>query len=376
MSQVLRSHMSDFGFTHSEIARRSARLNAATAYRVVEGDTANPSLKSVTGIVEAAALTDADAGVLYRRLAGHQAQPKRHVHPEGVRTHADAARMTKDALDQGRIRDAAYGVMSMFELAADAAERADAYEQAGIVYMGLGRWDEAQANLEAADALVVGNIDDPDLAAPVLNRKLTLMTNIGSLMAKRGNASWALLFGRTVAQHPRATPNNRGWGLLVMGEAALALNDPGAVGHLERALATFTACADTQDPRARTQAEGNVRWSLLHVRYAQARFMGASAEALADLEAEWSDLDPEASAMAGLFHALCLESVRRRQLKLRDLRARARRHGLGEIAQRASAALALALMLLGLGIPAMQGLDAGVAEVPTHERGNTGGKST
>ena len=47
-------------------SRRATKLNQATTYRVVEGETQNPSLNSLTGIIEAISLTDADAGVLYR----------------------------------------------------------------------------------------------------------------------------------------------------------------------------------------------------------------------------------------------------------------------------------------------------------------------
>ena len=46
MSDILRSHIKDFGFTHTEIARRASKLNQATTYRVVEGETQNPSLNS------------------------------------------------------------------------------------------------------------------------------------------------------------------------------------------------------------------------------------------------------------------------------------------------------------------------------------------
>ena len=36
MSNVLRTHINDFGFSHSEISRRATKLNQATTYRVVE----------------------------------------------------------------------------------------------------------------------------------------------------------------------------------------------------------------------------------------------------------------------------------------------------------------------------------------------------
>ncbi len=370
MSDVLRQHIKDFGFTHSEIARRAVRLNQATAYRIVEGETTNPSLKSVTGIVEATALTDADAGVLYRRVVGNKAVPKRHAPPKGVENHQDAALYTKNALDSGQIRDAAYGVMAMFDMANDDAEIADAYEQAGIVYMGLGRWEEAQANLEAADSLIPGNIHDPTLSHDILNRKLTLMTNIGSLMAKRGNASWAMMFGQNVVTHPNTSLVNRGWGHLVMGEAALALEAfADAQTHFQDALSCFgdllveaeglpegDPCGDKEQSRAYgarlraiSQAEGNQRWARIHLVFSRARCGSHDdVERLADLEAEWTALDPEASAMAGLLNATCMQNEKRRDLKLRDIQARAKRHGLGEIAQRAKLLLGAALFLLAM----------------------------
>ena len=68
MSDVLREHITVFGFSHSEIARRATKLNQATAYRVVEGETINPSLNSLTGIIEAITLTD--CAVRGRRARG------------------------------------------------------------------------------------------------------------------------------------------------------------------------------------------------------------------------------------------------------------------------------------------------------------------
>ena len=405
MSEVLRQHIKDFGFTHTEIARRAARLNQATAYRVVEGETTNPSLNSVTGIVEATALTDADAGVLYRKVAGGKAVPKRHAPPTGVDNHDDAALYTKNALDSGKIRDAAYGVMAMFDLATDDNQIADAYEQAGIVYMGLGRWEEAQANFEAADTLIPGNIHSGSLPEDVLNRKLTLMTNIGSLMAKRGNPSWAMMFGQNVVNHPKAYRVNQGWGHLVMGEAALALEAyPDASQHFQDALVCFQHLlndaekmpeGNSEEPvelsqarsRSISQAQGNLRWARIHQLFSQARCGSpADAETLADLEAEWTALDPEASAMAGLFHALCLQSEKRRELKLQDIQARARRRGLGEIAQRARLLLGMAIFLVAMATSAgfqstgldtqssesVQSLDTPANTIDSLARGNTG----
>ena len=38
-----------------------------------------PSLNSLTGIIEAISLTDADAGVLYRKMGLHSAKPRLYV---------------------------------------------------------------------------------------------------------------------------------------------------------------------------------------------------------------------------------------------------------------------------------------------------------
>ena len=56
-------------------------------------------------------------------------------------------------------------------------------------------------------------------------------------MVKRGNGSWALLFGRSVVEHPKVSSVNRGWGQLVLGEASLSLHNPaGAEAAFSAAL--------------------------------------------------------------------------------------------------------------------------------------------
>ena len=91
--------------------------------------------------------------------------------------------------------------------------------------MGLGRWEEAQVNFEAADAALQANVNDPNCGIDLVHRKHTLMTNIGHLMVKRGNVSWGLLFGREVVSHPRVSEYNKGWAYLVIGEAELGLGN-------------------------------------------------------------------------------------------------------------------------------------------------------
>ena len=51
-------------------------------------------------------------------------------------------------------------------------ELATTYEQAGIVYMGMGRWEEAQANFESADRHIPEDIDHPDTPQDIVNKKL------------------------------------------------------------------------------------------------------------------------------------------------------------------------------------------------------------
>ncbi len=223
MSNVLRAHINDFGFSHSEISRRATKLNQATTYRVVEGETQNPSLNSLTGIIEAISLTDADAGVLYRKMGLNSAKPRLYVLQESELTFECALRETQDFLDTGHLRDAAHRVMMMFDLASNDIELSTTYEQAGIIYMGMGRWEEAQANLEAADRHIPEDIDHPNTPQDIVNKKHTLMTNIGSLMVKRGNHSWANLFATAILNHPRVSELNRGWAHLVLGTARMSM---------------------------------------------------------------------------------------------------------------------------------------------------------
>ncbi|MEC8382066.1 MAG: hypothetical protein VXZ96_17175 [Myxococcota bacterium] len=154
-------------------------------------------------------------------------------------------------------------------------ELCQAYEQAGVVYMGLGRWEEAQVNFEAADAALQANVNDPNCGIDLVHRKHTLMTNIGHLMVKRGNVSWGLLFGREVVSHPRVSEYNKGWAYLVIGEAELKLNHPqGAAESFNTAVKIFGAelerinVAASLDGRMHCrqliQAEGNHRWANVH----------------------------------------------------------------------------------------------------------------
>ena len=170
-----------------------------------------------------------------------------------------------------------------------------------------------------------------------------------------------------------STAGGAGWSL---GEAALNVSAAGEAARcFEAAKAEFDAtAADAASSRADVQAAGNLRWTEAHLLFARA-LEGAPgmADALADAEADWSDVDAEASALAGLFHARCLTHERRRRIKLQDVRARARRHGLGEIARRASRLLAVlgAVALLAGTVAAML-----PSPEPTElARGNTGGGS-
>ena len=402
MSDILRQHISAFGFSHSEIARRASKLNQATAYRVVEGETTNPSLSSISGIVEAVSLTDADAGVLYRRMGAGVARPRRHQPPAGISNHEEAANHAKNHLDSGRLRQAAYGVMAMFDLATDDQQLCDAYEQAGILYMGLGRWEEAQVNFEAADSHLNCNVDDARTPQQLVNRKHTLMTNIGSLMIKRGNAGWAILFANAVSSHPRASDINRGWAKLVAGEADLEL-----LCHVE-AKEAFTAAlrifegtlktaqmmsatvtdgrVDAHRERRVRQAMGNIRWTQVHLARSLLLLGDSDAERrLQDMEADWMSIDPEASTMAGLFYADSLRNENRRLLRLRDIEQRAKKHGLGEILQRLSMLLCVAVLIFNLAgylaswvaqsaVPAGRTISVKIApSSDVSARGNTGG---
>ena len=235
-------------------------------------------------------------------------------------------------LDQGQIKEAAHRVMAMFDLASTDDELCQAYEQAGVVYMGLGRWEEAQVNFESADAALQVNINDPNTDNVLVNRKHTLMTNIGSLMVKRGNCSWGLLFGREVAFHPRVCELNRGWAQMVIGEAELKLNHPqGAANVFNSAVDIFGAelerinTAASLDGRMHCrqliQAEGNYRWAKVHALKSAALLGDQQAQQnLRELEIELLKLDPEASAMAGFFVAEQMPQGPHRKRKLLELK--------------------------------------------------------
>ena len=351
MSDVLRKHIQDFGFKHTEIARRASKLNQATTYRVVEGETQNPSLNSITGIIEAISLTDADAGVLYRKLGMGSAKPRLFVVPNTALDYEAAKIEAQNFLDTGHIREAAHRVMLMFDLAESDDQLCEAYEQAGIVYMGMGRWEEAQVNFEAADRHLNCDINNSKTSQSLIDRKHTLMTNIGNLMVKRRNTSWGILFARSVIEHPKVSTLNRGWGLLVLGEADMILQKYcSAKRHFEEALGIFeedlkeieelTDVEPSVQKRWSIQAQGNIRWTKIHL-LKGAMLLGDKTAALKLKEQEqiWEDIDPETSITAGLFFAENLPQSRRRNMLLRELKKRAKRNRLGEVLQRISVLL-------------------------------------
>ena len=391
MSDFLREHIQDFGFKHAEIARRASKLNQATTYRVVEGDTQNPSLNSITGIIEAISLTDADAGVLYRKMGVHNAKPRLFVHPNQNVDYETACLEAKNHLDSGHIREAAHNVMTMFDLAQNDEQLCRVYELAGIVYMGMGRWEEAQVNFEAADAHLCCDVDDPSISQDLVDRKHTLMTNIGSLMVKRGNPSWANIFARSVTKHPRVSNVNKGWGYLVLGDAFEAFEDSlKAKCFFEQALFIFQSelneiqenlflDKDNRDRRCQ-QAQGNIRWARIHL--LRSEFVLGDIEAgarLKILESDWWHLDPEASTMAGLFYVEGMKATKRKENLLRQLYKRAKSHNLGDIVQRISSMLCLALCVVGAAQADLRTLSPPVEisemsslEKPKLGRGNTG----
>ena len=351
MADVLRRHIQDFGFKHTEIARRASKLNQATTYRVVEGETQNPSLNSLTGIIEAISLTDADAGVLYRKVGMGSAKPRLFVLPDTALDYETAKTEAQNFLDTGHIRDAAHRVMLMFDLAENDDQLSEAYEQAGIVYMGMGRWEEAQVNFEAADRHLTCDINDSTTAQALIDRKHTLMTNIGSLMVKRKNINWGMLFARSVIEHPKVSTLNRGWGLLVLGEAELGLQKyQDAKNHFQKALGIFEndlkeieALTDIEvdvQKRWSLQAQGNIRWTKIHL-LKSSMLLGdtTSAIELKNQEQMWEDIDPETSITAGFFYTENLPQSRRKNMLLRELKKRAKRNGLGEVLQRIASIL-------------------------------------
>ena len=389
MSDLLRRHVQDFGFSSSEIAQRANTLNPATAWRVVEGDTANPSLNSITSIVEAICLTDADAGVLYRKLGIDHARPRCYALPSGVTNHHSARQLAKDQLDRGEIRAAAQSVMAMFDLAEDDEQLSQAYEQAGIVYMGMGRWEEAQVNFEAADAHLNCDTEDPNLSQKLLDRKHTLMTNIGSLMVKRGNTSWSMLFARSVITHPRVSLLNQGWAKIVLGEAELTLNLPkNALKSYQQARACFeqdlteAKANDRLSPgelqRINNQIAGNLRWTDVHIARCQQLSGHRNIKIrLQKMATDWRRIDPESAETAAFFIAEQHPHPRQRQQMLRDLRTSAKRHGLGELLLRIAAVLSVCFVMLRLNTAPATPITAPKIQAELHRskalsRGNTG----
>ena len=391
LSELLRNHIQDLGLKHADIAQRASTLNQATTYRVVEGDTQNPSLSSITSIIEAISLTDADARVLYQKFGTYHAKPRCFVTPNGATDFASTKIEAQKLLDSGKLQEASRYVMAMFDLAHSDEEFSTAYEQAGIVYLGLGRWEEAQANFEAADSQLPYNIDDPEIPQSIINRKHSIMTNIGTLMVKRKNLSWAMVLSRSVIEHQRVCPQNKGWGLLIAGEAHMEL------GALQKSQDSFRAALDIfqklhaaaiskkqnhhqEQNQKIQQAKGNIRWTKIHLLKAQyLAGDAASHHELRELEIKWRELDPEASTMAGFFFAELIPHKKRRALLLKDLHKRAKEHRLGDIMQRISALLTM-LLFLSIGFlshtnihsPSTPNSSASLEHSPNHNRGNTG----
>jgi len=358
----------------------------------VEGETQNPSLNSLTGIIEAISLTDADAGVLYRRIGLHSAKPRLYVLPNSQHTFECALRESQDFLDTGHVRDAAHRVMMMFDLASNDMELATTYEQAGIVYMGMGRWEEAQANFEAADRHIPEDIDHPNTPQNIVNKKHTLMTNIGSLMVKRGNHSWASLFATAILNHPRVSDLNRGWAHLVLGTARMGThNTPQAETEFKAALDIFTADLQdsldnetiSEDTRVRwvTQGEGNIRWAKVH--WLQSKLANGDRTALGLLETraeQWRHFDPESGTLAAMICAEQIHNERRRTQTLRGLYETAKRHNLGDLMKQITALMVTLFMIIATGnitSTQMNPVDTTISFIPDahdHPRGNTGGK--
>ena len=391
MSELLRNHIQDLGLKHADIAQRARTLNQTTTYRVVEGDTQNPSINSITSIIEAICITDADARVLYQKFGTYHAKPRCFVKPHGSTDFASIKIKAHNLLNRGEIQKASRYVMAMFDLAHSDEEFSIAYEQAGIVYLGLGRWEEAQVNFEAADAHLHCNIDNPDIPQNVINRKHTIMTNIGTLMVKRKNINWAMVLARSIIEHPRVSDLNKGWGWLIMGESHLDLDEAHqALDSFQYALDIFTQRSsaavsknldDSQEQnRKMQQAKGNMRWTQIHLLKAKHLAGDASAHhELRELEIEWREVDPEASTMSGLFFAELIPHQKKRTLLLKALLKIAKEHHLGEIIQKISALLMI-LLFINFGLfsytktqpPTIHSEFSAPKNTSGNHRGNTG----
>ncbi len=386
MSDLLRNHMYDLGLKHNDIAQRTTSINQTTTYRVVEGDTQNPSLHSVTSIIEAISLTDADARILYQKLGAYHAKPRRFVTPNGNKDFSSVYTEAQNLLHRGELQAASRYVMAMFDLAQSDDDFSRAYEQAGIVYLGLGRWEEAQVNFEAADAHLSCNIDNPDTPQSIIDRKHTIMTKIGTLMVKRGNIHWAITLSRSIIEHERVSLLNKGWGLLVLGEAFMVLEETQkSHDYLQKALKFFqqihieNTCVKhepSQEQNRRVlQIEGNIRWTQIHL--LKAKYLCGEMSAhhdLKELEIAWKQLDPEASTMAGFFFAELTPHKKRRTILLKELLKQAKKYQLGEIVQRISSLLMILIFFNIALTPQHMSIQSEIA-LPKHpiqqNRGNT-----
>ena len=315
-------------------------------------------MNSITGIVEAISLTDADAGVLYRKFGVDSAKPRLFVCSQKKYDGYTCAKIeTQNHLDSGRLKEAARSVMYMFDLAQSDEDFSVTYELAGIVYMGLGRWEEAQVNFEAADVHLPYNIDDPKTSLDIVNRKHTLMTNIASLMVKQRHLTWANVIGQSIVAHPRVSSVNKGWGYLVLGEVALGFDDVvSARTHFQAAWEVFQQdrvdieCGCVQKgkdkERCTQQSNGNLRWTLIHLLKTEGLLGDPKAlKKLQHYEKEWWTLDPEASVLAGVFHAALLPTSKRRTLLLKNMNTRAKRHSFGDILHRIVQLMSVVLVL-------------------------------
>ena len=182
------------------------------------------------------------------------------------------------------------------------------------------------------------------------------MTNIGSLMVKRGNHSWASLFASAILNHPRVSELNRGWAHIVLGTARMGMhNTPQAEIEFKAhwtSLPQIYKTADVIKPSLRTldtmdhtRREGNIRWAKVH--WLQSKLANGDRTALGLLECcaeEWRHFDPESGTLAAMICAEQIHNERRRTQTLRGLYETAKRHNLGDLMKQITA-LMMALFM-------------------------------
>ena len=378
MSHALLERAERFGLSDADIATRTGKrrsstsddddrngetpaVDPSTVNRVVRGVTENPKVATAHAIAGGMSITDADHHVLMRRLLDELSVVLRPSALAFV-TFEEAARYAKDALNSGKIKDAAEGVRAMVDLAASANDRADAYCQAAGVLKAIGDYEAAKANYEAADRL---------LPEDCVAQKVKLLVNLASLHVRMGQLFMGVMLAEGIIRHPHATESNKGWACLTMGDAAVAKGDhQAALGCYRDAYSAFERGAEVEGA---SKTQGNLLWTEVQINHAEALCGDKKAVAkLREMEDHWQTDDPEVAETAAAYRARCVNDHK----ALQRIRRRAQKKGLGEVVMMVDKFLAkMGATVMALLLVASVALSGGVstpAPFPAEQVGSTG----